>query len=59
MNFLPEKFLSVVKSTKILQKEINSLNIPVVLSIDIYIYPIHIPKPMFVDLKFSTFEIKS
>ena len=57
MNFLPEKFLSVVKSTKILQKEINSLNIPVVLSIDIY--PIHIPKPMFVDLKFSTFEIQS
>lgn len=57
MNFLPEKFLSVVKSTKILQKEINSLNIPVVLSIDIY--PIHIPKSMFVDLKFSTFEIKS
>lgn len=57
MNFLPEKFLSVVKSTKILQKEINSLNILVVLSIDIY--PIHTPKPMFVDLKFSTFEIKS
>lgn len=57
MNFLPEKFLSVVKSTKILQKEINSLNKPVVLSIDIY--PIHIPKSMFVDLKFSTFEIKS
>ena len=57
MNFLPEKFLSVVKSTKILQKEINSLNIPVVLSIDIY--PILIPKSMFVDLKFSTFEIKS
>ena len=57
MNFLPEKFLSVVKSTKILQKEINSLNIPVVLSIDIY--TIHIPKPMFVDLKFSTFEIQS
>ena len=57
MNFLPEKFLSVVKSTKILQKEINSFNIPVVLSTDIY--PIHIPKSMFVDLKFSTFEIKS